>query len=407
MATYFIPDDIGECTDESHDSNLKFRAVSLESRPRPELNRHIPVEGKDIEKRLQQQKIEIWSKHNVAEKTSSDWPEYDPFFCGLDYFDMKKSSLSENCDYEESLGTIAKVLKSIKQGVYNFDYEYRKEDKVFKVCYIDLICCVEIRVSLFSNNEMAVVEVNNYNNGDANVFYSFYREFKSMLTGSCNMDKLQKPINYFTKPLLRSEKNNFGGELTKEEISNAHKIMKKMIEKRESRLEATKLIGSLLSRSDESCQSEEFLSQCLEYLTQLLLVSDEDDKKPTCEVKQRAVLALSHITSCKQVPKDKIIKSDAIPIIFNMAVDGPKSYDLIRCTEECVHIMTFLAQCNPRGVWENLTKDEFGTNTSYKEKLESIQRDCDSRVGCDRMFQSFLNPCHMREMCNSLLQAGA
>lgn len=403
MATYFIPDDIGECTDESHDNNLKFRAVSLDSRPRPELNRHIPVQGKDIEKRLQQ-KVEIWSKYDVAEKTSSDWPEYDPFFSGLDYFDMKKSSLSEKCDYRDSIRTIANVLKSISQEVYFF--EYSEEEEVFKVSYIDLICCVEIRVSLFSNNEMAVVEVNNYNNGDANVFYSFYRKFKSLLTGSFNMDSansITTPINHFTKP-LRSENNNFDGKLTEEEISNAYEIMKKMIEKRESRLEATKLIGSLLSRSDESCQSEKFLSQCLEYLTQLI-VGDEDDKKEICEVKQRAVLALSLITSCKQVPKDKIIKSDVLPVIFNMVVDGPKSYDLMKCKEECVRIMTFLAQQNPREVWENITKDEFGTNTSYKEKLETIQRDCDSRVGCDRVFESFVNPYPMREMCSYLLKA--
>jgi hypothetical protein len=310
---------------------------------------------------------------------------------------MKKSSLSEKCDYGESVGKIAKVLKMFD----NFCFAYSEKDKVFKVNYIDLICSVEVRVSLFSNNEMAVVEVNNYSNGDANVFYSFYREFKSLLTG--NKDKLQPPINHFTNSLLRSKKNNFGGELTKEEISNAHQIMKKMMEKRESRLEATKLIGSLLSRSDESCQSEEFLSQCLDYLTQLL-VDDEDGMKQICEVKQRAVLALSHITFCKQVPKDKIIKSDAVPIIFNMVVDGPKSYDLIRCTEECVRIMIFLAQCNLREVWENITKDEFGTNTSYKEKLETIQRDCDSLVGCEQMFESFINPCHMRKMCDCLLK---
>lgn len=175
--------------------------------------------------------------------------------------------------------------------------------------------------------------------GDAKPFFSFYREFKALVTG---IVPEYRPQQLQFKPLDAQE-------LSDVDFNKAVEPIFRMTSSEfyETRLEGVKMLCDFVGNHNEQVDSVDFITKCVESLETLVFDSFTD-------ICHHAIIALGCAVQ-KPCYRATMVSSRALPFLFHMLKEVLEPmYESIQVQRESANILATLARDDPRGVLENL-----------------------------------------------------
>jgi len=211
-------------------------------------------------------------------------------------------------DIETILSTVNRCLNDISE----ISYEYSDNDYKWSAVYVKDTKYCELEVFIYSDSGNPYIVEANRLTGDASAFYPFYKDLKNNLLTSC--DECRSADSFASSTPMPGAIEPLSEVEAKEALAPIHMMAN------EDYPEAHQIAAHILC--DLSIQDGIQQQLCDNGLISVLVGFAKEDGLFAQHTQRFAILALANLSD-SHVCQEKMIEVGVIPLLLNLATDGP------------------------------------------------------------------------------------